>query len=97
MEVGQESIDNLVAVTRIEERVSHALLRLHDSVRIGDRLDDAGTRGANRHDAATFAFSLVDDFGVFLGELVMFAVHLVLRKVLDRDILEGSAFSLVSS
>ena len=65
MEIGEESVHNLVAVAGVEERMRHARLRFHDSVRIGNCFDNAGTRRPDRHDAATFALGLVDDFGMY--------------------------------
>ena len=88
MEIGQKPVNQLILVTRIEERIGHALLRFQESICIGNRLDHTRTRCTDRHDAAAFALCLVDDVGIFLGEFVVFAMHLVLRKVFDGDVLE---------
>ena len=88
MEVGQEAVYNLVAVTGVEERVGHTLLRFQEPVGIGNGFDDAGAGSAHRYNAAAFALSLVNDVSIFSSELVMFTVHLVLRKVFHRNVLE---------
>ena len=91
MEVGDQSVQYLKLVTRIDEDVGVALLLVQRQALFGaQRLEGAAAGGAHRDDPLAVCLGLVDQVRCLLRQIVVFGVHFVLGDLVLLDRTEGA-------
>ena len=91
MEVGDQSVQYLKLVARIDEDVGVALLLVQRQALFGaQRLEGAAAGGAHRDDPLAVCLGLVDQVRCLLRQIVVFGVHLVLGDLVLLDRSEGA-------
>ena len=91
MEVGDQSVQYLKLVARIDKDVGVALLLVQRQALFGaQRLEGAAAGSAHRDDPLAVCLSLVDQVRRLLRQIVVLGVHLVLGDLVLLDRTEGA-------
>ena len=91
MEVGDQSVQYLKLVARIDKDVGVALLLVQRQALFGaQRLEGAAAGGAHRDDPLAVCLSLVDQVRRLLRQIVVLGVHLVLGDLVLLNRTEGA-------
>src|SRR3954467_15184061 len=90
MEIGNQSIDKLEAITWRNKEPGRAVIRLGlASIKAGNTFQDTHSGCANSDDAATRAARLSNHFRSLFIQVNFFAMHFMLTKILYLNWTEG--------
>ena len=90
VEVGHQGVHALEPVSRVDEDVRPAALRVHCAVGVGEALQSAAGRRADADHAAACGLGLVDNAGRLLGDYAELGVHVVVLYLVLLDGAEGA-------
>ena len=90
MEIGNERVDALEFVRRIDENGGIAAARAQKAVLVRDRFQGAHGGGADGDDPPPLALGGIDGLRRLLAHAVVFGVHDVVRQILLLDGAEGT-------